>query len=504
MANSGAAGKRRPRLRRFLLKVHKWAGLTAGAWLLVLGATGIVLDHDEWRWARQLTVPESWISPQVARLLPATKMRHVVVHPDDAKRWLGGSERGLWWTNDGGGTWTDVAFLGLDGAVPQITSLVPVAASLDGVFIATDDGIWVTTGDGRQAERAMLSGTFINRLTPGSDPNELVGLIDHDQVFRVDLTNPEAWTSQRFDDVEVFGLPEHVSLYRFAFDLHFGYGIGSRNVSTWLNDYAGVAFIVLGISGFLFWWFPRRWRKAKQAIDADHKKRVFNWIYRSHAPIVGLLAVLPLTYIAVTAIPMSHTAGFGSWAKDVLLPRDALTPVYRYQSLRGELDDVIAYPNDPKRLSIGTRFGVLHTDDNGKTWQADASIPQARGNLFRVGDTVFFSNLGTHHVRQGSDGEWQPLAGLTTGVTHGVQIGDQWVLKNSRGFNLGSLQDGFQVSDIAVMPALPGATLYLFLIEIHVGLIVHDQFKWVNDLVSFFAILLVLTGPILWWRTKWR
>ena len=55
-----------------------------------------------------------------------------------------------------------------------------------------------------------------------------------------------------------------------------------------------------------------------------------------------------------------------------------------------------------------------------------------------------------------------------------------------------------------MMPDLPGATLYLFLIEIHVGLIVHRQFKWVNDLVSVCALLLVLSGPILWWRTKWR
>ncbi len=499
-----AAERRRRRLRRLLFKVHKWAGLLAGFWLLVLGATGIVLDHDEWRWARQITVPQSWVSPTVARLLPATRMRYVAVDSNDTRRWIGGSERGLWWTEDGGKVWLPVEFSGLDGEVPQVTSLVSREDGLAGVYLATDDGIWVTTDHGRRAARAFLDGVFVHQMTTGSTADELVGIVGHDRVFRLDLRDPGAVTYQSFHDVQVSGLPEHVSLYRFVFDLHFGYGIGNRTVSTLLNDYAGFALIVLAVSGFLFWWFPRRWRRATHAIDAQYKKGVFNWLYRCHAPIVGLLALLPIGYLALTAIPMSHVGGFGTWAQDVMLPRRALTPVYQYGSLRGELDHVVAYPNDKRRLSVGTRFGVLHTFDGGKTWQADAAVPRSRGNLFRVGAATFFSDIGSHFFRPADDEGWQPLEGLLTGVTHGVQVGEQWLLKNSQGFHLGTLDGGLEPSDIAVMPALPGSTLYLFLIEIHVGLIVHRQFKWVNDLVSVFALLLVITGPILWWRTKWR
>ena len=499
-----AAARRRPRLRRWLLKIHKWAGLSAGLWLLILGATGIVLDHDEWRWARQITVPQSWVSPTVARLLPATRMRHVAMDPANPQYWIGGSERGLWWTDDAGGTWSRVEFVGLDDAVPQVTSLVNLGGGLDDVFVATDDGIWVTSANGRRASRAFLDGTFVNQMTLGSRPDELVGIVGHDRVFRLSVMDPGRIAYQTFHAVHVSGLPEHVSLYRFAFDLHFGYGIGSRSVSTLLNDYAGVAFIVLAVSGFLFWWFPRRWRRAVHAIDADYKKGVFNWLYRFHAPVVGLLALLPIGYIALTAIPMSHTGGFGNWAKDVMLPRRALTPVYQYHSLRGELDRVVAYPNDPQRLSVGTRFGILHTFDGGATWDVEQAVPRARGNLFRVGEATFFSDIGSHFVRPTDDAGWQPLKGLLTGVTHGVQHGEAWVLKNSRGFHLGGFEEGFAASDIAVMPDLPGSTLYLFLIEIHVGLIFHRQFKWVNDLVSVLALLLVITGPVLWWRTKWR
>ena len=53
--------------RRSLLTLHRWLGLIAGLWLLTLGVTGIFLDHDEWRWLRQVEVPENWLSPSMRR-----------------------------------------------------------------------------------------------------------------------------------------------------------------------------------------------------------------------------------------------------------------------------------------------------------------------------------------------------------------------------------------------------------------------------------------------------
>ena len=78
--------------RRILLALHRWLGLIAGLWLLTLGVTGIFLDHDEWRWLRQVEVPENWLSPSMKRYLPATVMRYVASDPTDENRWIGGSE----------------------------------------------------------------------------------------------------------------------------------------------------------------------------------------------------------------------------------------------------------------------------------------------------------------------------------------------------------------------------------------------------------------------------
>ena len=471
---------KKPRFRRFAFQVHKWAGLVGGAWLFVLGATGIVLDHDEWRWARQITVPQSWISPNVGRLLPATRMRHVAVDESDPQRWLGGSERGLWRTDDGGGLWEPVPFDGLVGETPQVQGFVrPSKPGLDGVWLGTDDGLWRSTEDGKRAERVGLAGQFITDLTAGSAPDELVGVVDHDRIFRINVGRPEDVTWVELSKVAVTGLPEHISLYRFFFDLHFGYGLFSRNISTLINDYGGLSFMILAVSGFLFWWFPKRWKRARRPTSPQKKKATFNWLYRAHAPIIGILALIPIGYLSLTAIPMVHVVGFGEWADDVLLPRSSLPPVYQFRSLRGEVDHIVAYPGDPGRLTIGTRLGVLNSEDGGASWYREEALPAASGNLFRVGAATFFSNNARkHYVRTlDDDALWKPVEGIASAMTDGVQLGNQWVMKNSRGFNFGDLAQGFSVSDNVLMPELPGATLYLFLVDIHVGLVFHRQFK---------------------------
>ena len=164
-----AANPRKTKLRRVALKIHKWAGLGAGVWLFVLGATGIVLDHDEWRWARQGTVPKTWLSPNVGRLLPATNMRHVAADSPNSQRWLGGSERGLWWSDDGGKNWLPVEFDGLKSEIPQVQGLVaPPDGGLERVLVGTDDGLWISRDGGTRVVPVALPGEFITDLTRGS------------------------------------------------------------------------------------------------------------------------------------------------------------------------------------------------------------------------------------------------------------------------------------------------------------------------------------------------
>ena len=38
---------------------------------------------------------------------------------------------------------------------------------------------------------------------------------------------------------------------------------------------------------------------------------------------------------------------------------------------------------------------------------------------------------------------------------------------------------------------------------LHSGVLIHSQWKWVNDFIAVIAIFLVITGLIRWWRKKW-
>jgi len=494
--------KRRTPLNRSLLALHKWAGLAAGAWLLVLGVSGILLDHDEWRWQRQLTVPESWLSARVARLLPATVMRYVAFDEARPNRWLGGSERGLWLTENGGESWSEVPFP--EGGTPQALRFVrPDDGSLEGIIVATDDGLWRTTEQGKDIERFALEGTRIGSLTRGSHSDELVGVAGHERIFRISRADPERLEWLNPDRIKVTGLPDQVSVYDFVFDLHFGYGIFGRAASTLINDLGGLAMAALAISGFLYWFLPWRWRRRRGPAPRV-RRETHRWLYRAHATVFGLLALVPIAYLSVTGILLNHVVAFGNWARDVPMERSFLPPVYQYRSLGGELEQIVAYPGEPRRLSVSTRFGLLHTKDGGKSWKGDSAAGDRGGNLFRAQDRVIFSNnRGVHLQRRDGEGEWLPIRGPATMVSDGALLDSTLYLKNSKGFYREQASGHFELTDMK-SPQLEGATFYLFVVDVHTGNIIHEQFKWVNDLAGALAMVLVLSGPALWWRWKNR
>ena len=77
--NTASSPKAPSRVYPVVRKVHKWAGLIALAWLSVLGITGWILDHHDWRWTHQGTVPEWVTSARIDRLVNGTIMRHIEV-----------------------------------------------------------------------------------------------------------------------------------------------------------------------------------------------------------------------------------------------------------------------------------------------------------------------------------------------------------------------------------------------------------------------------------------
>lgn len=372
-------------------------------------------------------VAETWLSQLVGRLLRGTIMRHVIADPADPRAIFGASKRGTWWTVDGGTTWHEVRFEG-EPRPPMVFAIVPAFAAAMSQFVgerssdpfagawrATDDGLWVTGERGRSARRAALAGMYVNSLTRGAGPSELVGVIHKRGLFRLETARtPFEPRSIDLVDVRVVGLPGWADLFGFTFDLHFGEALLQRATALKVNDFAGLALVLSPLTGAIYWWLPRR-RSRSRAQDVIANltgRRLMDWVYRFHAPVVGLLAAIPMLYLSVTGAVLGHVEWFQGWAKEIELQRERLLWTYRFISLEHEAYQVVADLRNRERVTIATRLGLLETVDGGRSWRHDPDLAAARFNLFRASHYVFAS-------LSAGEPSWQPITGPATGLTSG-------------------------------------------------------------------------------------
>lgn len=497
-----------PNVYRVLHKVHKVCALSAMAWLIVLGLSGIALDHYEWRWLSQTSVPRAWVSEEVGRLINGTIMRHVVVDEQDNRRWLGGSERGLWSTDNNGDSWKVMPFQG--GDTPQVFALVQVGGkgSLAGVFVASDNGLWQINGSADQAIPLGLQGRSITSLSEGRKAGTLMGVMGKSRIFEWDLANGEVVSLITTDNTRIDNLSENVDLYRFLMDLHFGKGLITGKWGIWLNDIAGVAFVFLSLTGLFYWLLPRIMRRVKW--KGATKRKVNQWAFRIHGPTIGLIAFIPMFYIVLTAVPMNHVRDFLPWTKAQALPRATLPPVYQGHSLENEIKFLATWPTDETRISLGTRFGILDSFDDGRTWTVNQQLVLQAGHngsatLVRNGPYLLTSDSASKHLLSYEGGDWQPLSGPTFRLTDITWDGETLYTKNSRSVFAANNQDHDMARhDMNFKSAATDATLFLFMADVHLGLIFSPQFKYVNDLVALFALFIILSGLVMWFKVRWR
>lgn len=498
------------RYNKFLRSVHKWAGLLSLFWLSVLAFTGVVLDHHEWRWVNQVTTPTAITSDRVKRIVLPGIMRHVAVDPSDTNHWVGGSERGLWRTRDNGQTWEPLSYKGADG-LPQTLGLTPDQELGWGrLWLATDDGIWWLDTSADQAEFYAMAGAYVSNIGPGSENDELVGVVDKTNIFRIKSDDPKNIFWHDTADAEVQSLYPTVSFFRFIFDIHVGRGLLPQPYGILVNDFGGLAMIVLALTGLLFWGLPRYLRGRKSKYGLKRRQTAFRWIFRSHGPVIGVLCFIPLLYFAVTGIFLNHIFGFIPWGQKIALEREQLPPAYHYSTLNHEIESVVTVPGKPNELIISTRLGLLESTDSGQTWNYDSTIVEAMKSaradapavhLYRLNDKIFTMAPDNFYKTIGQSG-WTKIEGPDRAVQSVTRANDEWYLKTSRGIWSGSLGEDFSLTSFK-MPILDGTPFFLFMADVHAGAIFHDQWKWVNDLVSVGAILLAFSGILVWWKRKW-
>ena len=510
---------------RLAFLIHKWVGLAAALWLGVLGLTGFFLDHDSWRWQWQSKAP-NWIVPQILMESSAKSVvRLLQIEPQNPDIQVSGGPRGLWFSRDGGRSWQPTAF---DGASSLQTFAIEPDPSLGWarLWLATDDGVYVSQDRGATALRVTLPGQYVTSLTSGAKQGELIGVVDKAKMFRFDTDNPLQVTWINLQPPSSDSQPDHVNLQRYIFDLHFGHGLFGPQSSRLINDIGGGGLFILCLTGFLYWGLPKLWRYQAHRQNTTRtspstKKATILWLFRLHSVTIGIASVTMILYLSITGVFIGHNKELGTWMKSVSVSQDWLTPSFAISSWDGWIESVIAYPGQPDKLTIGNRVGLFTSNDTGNSWRRELDT---NGNpittatrLRRIGGDLLMPNgMSGPSVIRGDDmsnREVKPIdhskhvnmsnmAGMfmPTDVT---VIGDNYAWRSMDNI-LVTDSTGTEVDRRAFhQPLDKGVPWFTFFTRIHNGAIFWSEWRWVNDIFAIFAVFLMITGLIRWWRRKW-
>lgn len=500
--------KRRLTIRR----VHKLAGIIAALWLAVIGVTGFMLNHNDCRWIWQTTVPESLLPKKALDTAAEMEVAFYRIDPGNPSRRLAAGRRGAWLSDDAGGAWRSVPFSGLaPDESPQVFSIVANStAEWSDLWLATDDGVWISMNRGISFERFAMPGAFVSYLTQGATPDELIGVVDRSRVFTLGKRSVAVqWVNLSRPSSDQ--LPDSVSVSRFVSDLHHGRGIVTGIVSTLMSDIAGIALILLPVSGYLFWLLPLKWKKRRSG-PADHElhmrqRMTMRWVHMSHGALMGIIATIPVIYLSISGVMMGHREEILDWMTSNRIAYKWLTPAYGLSDWNMEIYSVAGYPGEAGKFSLGVRSGFYTTTDNGATWERE-KIPGPSSffvwTIRRMGGDLFIGAMGGPNLQKLNGGEWKIVKGaghMPTDVFTGLQGERVW--KSHRGFlgESGKKRGAYEKFETG-RPTPPGVSVYYLVASVHSGLVFHSQWKWVNDFFSILAVILCVTGLTRIWRQK--
>ncbi len=495
-------------MRRALRLTHRWAGLIGALWIIVLGVTGLMLDHrDDWGWAWRTRVPQAMLPDHTVEVLSNRHVTLAQVNPRDTANWVVAGPVGAWRSFDNTATWSDIEFADRSRA-PMVTAIVPDAIDAwRKLWLATDDGLWTVDGAASDgvATQVGLAGRSLTALGHGASEGSLVAVENRSDILLWNIGAGDVSETIDADETEVVGLPDKVSWSRFLFDMHLGRSFMNRSWNMAMNDFGAIAMIVLALTGVLAWFTRRRWQRGAGP-DVRTRQRISRYLYNSHAPVIGILALFPILYLSLTGIVFDHRIDWMGTLVRNQVDRERLPDVYDFPTLHEEISHVVAYPGGANKLTIGTRLGVLTTDDKGDTWTRETGEPMSPGfvwSLKRHGEQLFLGGLGgPSFVRDVDGSNWSMVPGLRGMPSDATVSDDVWYIISGPSMFVGDLQTGVTAQPFS-LPMLDYTPLMLVMFELHNGKIIGTWFRYVLDALAVLLVLMIISGPILWWRRRW-
>ncbi len=429
-----------------LHKLHKFAGLSAGLVLLILGITGFFIDHDKWSFLYTTTFKNL---PQASKEADNKLFDAYWIDKKDINHRMVGGKRGIFETYDGGKHFIKMLDL----------QCLAMRSDADGIYAATSNGIYKLVDSAW--EHLSLEGEYITAISLSKQ--KIIAIIEKHELVQLQKNDGKI-ISSHIVQIETSQLKESIKLSRFVRDLHYGRGLFDGDISLLINDYGAIIISFLAISGFLIWFLIRK----KQA------PRLVRRLIKFHANFLVILATIPLIILAITGIFLDHSSGLSKFMKSVTIPHAILPPVY--SSLT---HDIWSVDYDGEVWRIGNRYGV-YKSENLTDWKLESKGLAFR--MIRKQETLYVSGMGSPNRIYDTD--WQRLK-----APHMFRD----VIKTDNSIEYFSTS-----KDSFVVPTFEDVTLYSLMSTLHDGTFFASWWVWINDFASVALMLLCITGILRW------
>ena len=437
-----------------LHQLHKFAGLSAGLVLLILGITGFFINHDKWSFLYTTTF--NYV-PDTVKKADTKLFETYWVDAKNQEHYIVGGKRGIFESFDGGQSFE------------MMTPLqgLSIKDDKEGMFAATNDGIYTLVAN--VWKPYALSGEYITSLSLSE--KKIVAIIDKHLLVTLQREDAKV-LSETVVNIDASKLQKDIKLSRFVRDLHYGRGLFDGDISLLLNDYGAIVISLLAVSGFLIWWLIRTKKNPKLS------RGLIRW----HANMFAIVAIIPLVILAITGVFLDHSKGLGQLMRSTTIPHAILPPVY--DSLK---HDIWSVDYDGEVYRIGNRYGIYSTSDL-KIWKEEAKGLAYR--MIRHDETLYVSGMGAPN--RVYDGEWKILP-KTPHMFRDITF------ENEKIHYFAPCGHCAQKT-----PKFEDATFYSLMLTLHDGTFFAEWWVWVNDYAALAVIVLSITGAIRWQRKRRR
>jgi len=434
-----------------LFKLHKFFGLAAGLVLLILGISGFFLDHKQWSFLYTTTfsnLPDSATEAD-KKLFDA----YWIDSSNNAHRIVGG-KRGIFETFDGGDSFKKMSDLQCSG----------IRADSNGVYMATSDGVYQLING--SWNNLSLKGRYVTSISISN--KNITAVIQKHSLVQIQRESGII-LAESIVEMDQSQLQDSIKLSRFVRDLHYGRGLLEGDVSLFINDYGAIVVSLLAMSGYLVWLLIR-----KRSLPKISRKLI-----RWHANWFAVLALIPLSILAVTGIFLDHSGGLAKFMRSVTIPNTVLPPVY--STLK---HDIWSVDFDDETYRIGNRYGVYKSRDL-KKWEQESKGFAFR--MIRKEDILYVSGMGAPNRTY--DGNWHMLRGAPHMFRDVVEADDSIKFFSTH-------KSSFKI------PKFEDATLYAFILTLHDGTFFTPLWVWINDFAAISLLILGITGTVRWQYKK--